>query len=154
MCFQKRSKVELITTICISPLNHPPVHSIQYDDVMTWKHCPHYRPFTLQWRHFEHDGVSIYQPHECSPSRLLRRRSKKTAKLRVAGLCAGNSPVTKICLHGSLVYSPPKRSIIWTFGVNFVVALNKLLNKLSNCWWYVTRRGSFNTTGHWWFLCC
>ena len=26
--------------------------------------------------------------------RLFRRRSKKTSKLRVTGLCAGNSPVT------------------------------------------------------------
>ena len=27
-------------------------------------------------------------------NRLFRRRSKKTSKLRVTGLCAGNSPVT------------------------------------------------------------
>ena len=27
-------------------------------------------------------------------NRLLRRRSKKTSKLRVIGLCEGNSPVT------------------------------------------------------------
>ena len=34
------------------------------------------------------------QSHDCLLNRLLRRRSKKTSKLRVAGLCAGNSPVT------------------------------------------------------------
>ena len=28
------------------------------------------------------------------PNRLFRRRAKKTSKLRVTGLCAGNSPVT------------------------------------------------------------
>ena len=49
---------------------------------------------TLQWRNNEHDGVSIHQPHHCLLNRLLRRRSKKTSKLRVTGLCAGNSPMS------------------------------------------------------------
>ena len=49
---------------------------------------------TLQWRHNGHDGVSNHQPHDWLPNRLFRRRSKKTSKLRVTGLCAGNSPVT------------------------------------------------------------
>ena len=31
---------------------------------------------------------------ECFLSRLIRRRSKKTSKLHVTGLCAGNSPET------------------------------------------------------------
>ena len=48
----------------------------------------------LQWRHNERDGVSNHQPHDCLLNRLFRRRSKKTSKLRVTGLCAGNSPVT------------------------------------------------------------
>ena len=48
----------------------------------------------LQWRHNERDGVSNYQPHDCLLNRLFRRRSKKTSKLHVTGLCAGNSPVT------------------------------------------------------------
>ena len=47
---------------------------------------------TLQWRHNEVDNVSNYQPHGCSLNRLFRRRSKKTSKLRVTGLCVGNSP--------------------------------------------------------------
>ena len=42
----------------------------------------------------ERDGASNHQPHDCLLSRLFRRRSKKTSKLRVTGLCAGNSPVT------------------------------------------------------------
>ena len=41
----------------------------------------------------EIDDVSIHQPHDCILNRLFRRRSKKTSKLRVTGLCAGNSPV-------------------------------------------------------------
>ena len=48
----------------------------------------------LQWRHNERDGVSNHQSHDCLLDRLFRRRSKKTPKFRVTGLCAGNSPVT------------------------------------------------------------
>ena len=35
-----------------------------------------------------------YQPHDYLLNCLFRRRSKKISKLRVTGLCAGNSPVT------------------------------------------------------------
>ena len=48
--------------------------------------------FTLQWRHNGRDRVSNHQPHDCLLNRLFRRRSKKTSKLRVTGLYAGNSP--------------------------------------------------------------
>ena len=48
----------------------------------------------VQWRHNECDGISNHQPHNCLLNRLLRRRSKKTSKLRVTGLCEGNSVVT------------------------------------------------------------
>ena len=49
---------------------------------------------TLRWRHNDPDGVSNHQPHDCFLNRLLRRRRKKTSKLRVTGLGAGNSPMT------------------------------------------------------------
>ena len=49
---------------------------------------------SLQWRHSGRDGVSNHQPHDCLLNRLFRRRSKKTSKLRVTGLCSGNSPGT------------------------------------------------------------
>ena len=49
---------------------------------------------SLQWRHNGHDGVSNHQPHQCLLNRLYGRRSKKTSKLRVTGLCVGNSPRT------------------------------------------------------------
>ena len=49
---------------------------------------------SLQWRHNELDGVSSHQPHDCLLNCLFRRRSKKTSRLRVTGLCDGNSPVT------------------------------------------------------------
>ena len=49
---------------------------------------------TLQWRHNGRDRVSNHQPRNCLLNGLFRRRSKKTSKLRVTGLCAGNSPGT------------------------------------------------------------
>ena len=48
----------------------------------------------LQWRHNDHGGVSNHQPHDCLLNLLFGRRSKKTSKLRVTGLCVDNSPVT------------------------------------------------------------
>ena len=54
----------------------------------------------LQWRHNEYGGVSNHRRLDCSRNRLFRRRSKKISKLRVTGLCEGNSPVN----------SPHKRS--------------------------------------------
>ena len=50
--------------------------------------------FTLQWRHNGCNGISNHQPHDCLLNRLFGLRSKKTSKLRVTGLCEGNSPVT------------------------------------------------------------
>ena len=40
------------------------------------------------------NSVSNHQPHDCLFKRLFRRRSKKTSKLRVTDLCAGNSAGT------------------------------------------------------------
>ena len=49
---------------------------------------------SLQWRHNEPDGVSNHQPHNWLLKRLFRRWSKKISKLRVIGLCVGNSTMT------------------------------------------------------------
>ena len=46
----------------------------------------------LRWRHNDHGSVSNHQPHSCLLNRLFRRKSKKTSKFRVTGLCVGNSP--------------------------------------------------------------
>ena len=51
-------------------------------------------PNTLQWRHDGRDSVSNHQPHDCLLSRSFKRRSKKTSKIRVTGICAVNSPGT------------------------------------------------------------
>ena len=58
--------------------------------VLPW--CIH-DPYPLQWCHNGRNGVSNYQPHDCLLNRLFSYRSKKTTKLRVTGLCVGNSPV-------------------------------------------------------------
>ena len=49
---------------------------------------------SLGWHHNDRDGVSYRQPHDCLLNRLLGRRSKKTSKLHVTGLCGGNARVT------------------------------------------------------------
>ena len=49
--------------------------------------------FVLQWRQNEHDGVSNHRRFDCLLNRLFRPRSMKASKLRLTGLCEGNSPV-------------------------------------------------------------
>ena len=63
----------------------------------------------LQWRHNEHGGISNHQPYECLLNRLFRRRSNEIPKLRVTGLCAGNSPV----IHWWLVNYPHWGPVAW-----------------------------------------
>ena len=54
----------------------------------------HHQQYALQWRHNACENVSNHQLHDCLLNRLFRRRSKKTSKFRVTGLCAGNSART------------------------------------------------------------
>ena len=61
---------------------------------MRWHPYMNSSSHPLKWRYNERDGVSYHQPHDCLLNRLFRRRSKKTSKLCVTGLCGGNSPVT------------------------------------------------------------
>ena len=67
---------------------------------------------TLQWHHNGRNGVSNHQPHHCLLNRLFRFRSKKTPKLRVTGLCAGNSPVAGE-LHVQMASNTENVSIWW-----------------------------------------
>ena len=57
--------------------------------------CPPSSWNALQWRHNGRDGVPNHQPYDYLLNHLFRGRSKKTSKLRVTGLCEGNSPVTR-----------------------------------------------------------
>ena len=63
--------------------------------------------FTLQWRYNKLDGVSNHQHVECLLTRSFKRRSKKSSKLRVSGLCEGEFtgqrwfPPTKGQLRGN-----------------------------------------------------
>ena len=75
-----------MAAILFSPQNTRPGYITRLDHV---HHCICRYPSTttLQWRHNDHDGVSNHQPRGCFLNRLFRRRSKKTSKLRVTGLC-------------------------------------------------------------------
>ena len=50
--------------------------------------------YPLRWRRNGRDSDSNHQPHGCLLNGLFRRRSRKTSKLRVTGLCVENSPGT------------------------------------------------------------
>ena len=50
-----------------------------------WNHNSHW------WRHNGRDSVSNHQVPVCLLNCLFRHRTKKTSKLPVTGLCAGNS---------------------------------------------------------------
>ena len=49
---------------------------------------------TLQWRHNERRRVSNHQFLDCLLNRLFRRRSRKTPRRSVNGICEGNLPMT------------------------------------------------------------
>ena len=65
---------------------------VRLETALTPTKCLFVNKKALHWRHNDHDGVSNHQPHGCLLNRLFRRRSKKTSKLRVIGLCVRNSP--------------------------------------------------------------
>ena len=89
---------------------------------------------TLRWRHNDSDGVSNHQPHDCLLNRLFGRISKKTSKLRVTGLCVGNSP--------GPVNSPHKGPVTRKM-FPFDDVIMKLINQ--NQWSY---HGSYTMTTH------
>ena len=70
-----------------------PDMSLKMTDLRLQLHLPGASK-SLQWCHNGHSGISNHQPHHCLRNRLFGHRSKKISKLRVTGLCAGNSPMT------------------------------------------------------------
>ena len=89
---------------------------------------------SLHWRHNDLDGVSNHQLHGCLLNRLFRRRSKKTSKLCVTGLCVGNSP--------GPVNSPQKGPITRKmFSFDDILMFSSVLDKLAlllwHAWWLI-----------------
>ena len=79
----------------IGSMNHYPLFIVRsWNNGLRCMSCyiRRYQPTTLQWRHNGRDGVWNYQPPDCLLNRLLGRTSKKISKIRVTGLCVGNSP--------------------------------------------------------------
>ena len=79
---------------CMRPGVEPSLSERLAVAVDVWYRAIGANPFSLQWHYSGRAGVSNHNPHDCLLKRLFRRRSKKTSKLRVSGLCEANSPVT------------------------------------------------------------
>ena len=82
---EKSTFIVLMHSACNRPL-YARFHSDGGQDSAGWH--------PLRWRHNGRDSVSNHQPHHCLPNRLFNKKIQKTWKLRVTGLCAGNSPGT------------------------------------------------------------
>ena len=76
----------------------------------------------LRWRHNGCDSVSNHQPHHCWLNHLFRRRSKKTSKLRVTGLCVGNSSGTGE-FPAQMASNAENVSIWWRHHMDFISTL-------------------------------
>ena len=72
--------IDFITQYVTTEIRH---NSIQSISNLLWAHD---NDVIMNERY----GVSNHQPHDCLLHCLYRHRSKKTSKLRVSGLCAGN----------------------------------------------------------------
>ena len=97
----------------------------------------------LQWRPNGLDGVSDHQPYDCLLSRLFSHRSKKASKLRITGLCAGNSPVT-----GEFPHKGPVTRKMFPFD-DVIMAwahINQVMNLVSAPWLELSCKYS----GDWW----
>ena len=84
--------------------------------ILQWQHVS---LGSLRWRHNDHAGVSNHQPHGCLLNRLFRRKSKKTSKLRVTGLCVGNSPPGTGEFPAQMASYAENVSIWWRHHVRF-----------------------------------
>ena len=104
------------------------------------------REIALLWRHNEHDRVSNHQPHDCLLKRLFRRRSKKTSKPRVTGLCVGNSrgtgefPAQLGNSRGTgefpaQMVSNAENVSIWWRHHGETIPKSRIMCRLKNNWW-------------------
>ena len=89
---------------------------------------------TLQRRHNEHHGASKHRHLDCLLKCWYRPRSKKILKLRVTGLCAGNSPVTgEFPAHRTS--NAENVSIWWSHHEHFIGMFLICGDPLSSTWW-------------------
>ena len=89
-------------------------------------HVLHWLMGTLQRRHNGRDRVSNHQPPEYLLNPIFRRRSKKTPKLRVTGLCVGNSPHTWPVRRKMFPFDDVKFDVIfdWTAFLQLAASYN------------------------------
>ena len=78
----------IISLLYVHEISFWNAHTVSYDYLSIVDDMP------LRWCHNGHDSVSNHQLYDYLLNRLFRRWSNKTSKLRVTGLCAGNSPGT------------------------------------------------------------
>ena len=95
---------------------------------------------SLQWRHNESVGVSNHRRLLCLLNCWFRLRSKTISKLRVAGLCAGYSPVTGE-FPAQKASNPENVSIVVFYGINCALCvvsnfIHFILNFTSKYLWY------------------
>ena len=102
------------------------------------------KQLSLQWPHNGRDSVSNQQLHDCLPNRLFRRRSKKTWKLRVTGLCARNSPGSGEFL-AQIASNAGNISIWWRHHVKIMDITTILTTKSSDI---VTKRSKTKPNAH------
>ena len=104
--------------------------------------CTHVEP--LRWRRNGHGGVSNHQPHHCLLSRLFGCRSKKTSKLRVTGLCVGNTPGTGE-FPAQMASNAENVSIWWRHLAYRPVTHRQWIN--GRLCWYLLAINAVNTIG-------
>ena len=149
-------------------LTHRPSDCLLLSDVLvtTWHviltHCGLVTPCddidlhylgSLHWRHYRRDDVSNQQPRHCLLNRLFRGRSKKASKLRVTGLCVGNSPVTSE-FPAQMASNAENVSIWWR---HHVMACCLATHYVNHCWhpiskfWWHSSQCNFTTPAinHW-----
>ena len=90
---------------------------------------------TLQWSHNERDGISNHLSHDCLLNRLFTRRSKKTSKFHVTGLCEGNSEVTGE-FPAQRASNEENVAILWHHGSSIVEDLHLFCTNLL-IWGYI-----------------
>ena len=109
-----------ITYESYTPPNHHCSTSSHYQS--QWGHFIN----PLQRRHGERDGAWNHRRLDCWLNRLFRRRSKKTSKLRVTGLCGENSSVSWWQKWSKLA-SFHWRNCTWIYLCNFTTIFQR--------WW-------------------